>query len=73
MPTAPWVRSIKRTYCRFCMHRELKRAELPPDQFAATVAHERFCPLQLYAGNAAAAADGTRAAVAHTATGRRSS
>jgi len=67
LPAAPWVRSIKRTYCRFCMHRELKRAELPPDQFAATVAHERFCPLRLYSADQAAAADGTRAAVVQTA------
>jgi hypothetical protein len=58
LPRASGLAAVKRAYCRFCLHRALKRATLPPDEQAAQVAHDAYCPLSLYARDPARVAHG---------------
>lgn len=49
---SPSSRAVKTSYCRFCMHSYMKKADLDP--VAALSEHdEGYCPLDLYSGDAA--------------------
>ena len=60
LPAAPWAAPVKRATCRFCMHRALKRATTADArEQAATIAHDAFCPLDLFAPDPHRVASGT--------------